>query len=184
MKNDDRLTASLRQWGQAQATRYDLMVNKPRRTHALDRALDFAPGTRAIALKRLATRDGRSRREIMAAAACVPGLRFTPQWSSDPIPCSETHKRAPRESIADATARAGAMVDNGTPDELRWIDRALGKLALENRMWAMVVRAEFTTPGPQTKKAARVQYEYGGELSLRQYRRALRRALDWLGGVR
>jgi hypothetical protein len=75
------------------------------------------------------------------------------------------------------------MVDNGTPDELRWIDRALAQLSRQCKAWEIVVRMEFTTPGKQQQKAARAQYEYDGKLSLSQYRRALRRALDWLDGA-
>ena len=49
---------------------------------------------------------------------------------------------------------------------------------------SMVLREEFTGTGTQRMKAGRVARAYGGELTLRQYRAELQRALDWMGGKR
>lgn len=70
----------------------------------------------------------------------------------------------------------------GVPDELRWIDRALAQLSRETPMRALILREEFCGVGTHRMKAARIEHQYGGTLTVRQYRYELQRALDWMRG--
>ena len=142
--------------------------------------------TRAKAQKRLMGRDGISRRMAMGVAAGrvvtnprgeVVGVLPVPIWACDPVPCKNRGSFGGSE--APITAQSVAWVDP-IPDDLHWIDRALAQLERVNRMRAQILREEFMGTGTQTMKARRVAEEYGGELTVWQYRKELGKALAFL----
>ena len=163
----------LQRWGEFQADRY----HRPKPSedgpgaHPLARAREFAPGTRERAAKLLAGRDGRSRRAIMGAAA---GTGISPQWASDPIPCTETRTPGPPM----------ASFDKGVPADYAWVEPMLGRLARTCPVQAAVVRAEFTMQASQRAKAQHVSREAGITVSKWQYRRYLALGLAFVMGNR
>lgn len=172
------LRSDLKRWGEARAYRYERKDAGP---HVLSRAREFAPGTAERALRQLLGRDGRGRRTLMGAAAG----RFTkarkpipvPMWACDPVPSRDDCRGGGFDS--PLTPQSVAWVDP-MPDELHWIDQALTELARVNLMRMLVLREEFSGHGTQRTKAERVAEEYGGELTVWQYRRELVKALAFL----
>lgn len=161
----------LQRWGEFQAERY----SRPQASddapgsHPLARAREFAPETRERAARLLAGRDGRSRLSIMGAAA---GTGISPQWASDPIPCTET--RTPGPPLA--------QFDRGIPADYRWIEKAIASLARTNPVRAAVLRFEFQVKVSQAVKARMVSEETGVGLSKWQYRRELALGMAYLEG--
>jgi hypothetical protein len=172
MKLDD-LRLALRQWGIATANRY-CMTRSDRTEHMLDKAREMAPGTKENALRALVGRDGRDRRRLMAAGTGVDSMRLLPWWAADPIPASNDAQR-PHD-------RAEIAFDQGIPDELMWVERAVAQLTRQYPLRGLVVRTEYTISTSQESKARMVREEYGGSLTLRQYRLELHRSWDWLAG--
>jgi hypothetical protein len=72
--------------------------------------------------------------------------------------------------------------DMGIPDDLRWVERALAELERAHPLRALILRTEYTVSASQAVKARMVAEQYGGTLSVWQYRRELQRATDWIGG--
>lgn len=173
MRNDDPLTEQLRRWGHAQVNRFALS-RADRSAHVLDKVRDHAPLTRKRALQDLVGRDGESRRRFMAARSGVQGMQILPTWAVDPI-------RAANDASHPQDLPEIA-VDVGIPDELRWVDRALASMARQYPLRALIVRTEFTVSASQAVKARMVAEQYGGELSIWQYRRELQRGIDFVGG--
>lgn len=173
MRNTDPLTEELRRWGHAQVNRFALS-RADRSAHVLERARDMAPKTPERAMRDLVARDGTDRRRLMAAGSGVKGLRIVPLWAADPIRAANDADR-PHDNPEIA-------VDVGVPDELRWIDRALASMERQHPLRALIVRTEFTVPASQAVKARMVAEQYGGSLTLRQYRYELAKALDWTRG--
>lgn len=168
------LNDQLKRWGAATVNRFALHRDGPSAgDNVLAKTFKVANGKKLD--RELLKRDGSSRRAIMAARTGVPGLSVVPKWSCDPIRASNDADY-PHE-------RAAVCVDVGIPDDLRWIDRALSQMSRQHAIRAMIVREEFTGQGTQRMKAMRVQRAYGGQLSVRQYRYELQRALDWLRGA-
>ena len=132
--------------------------------HPLEAAVEAA---RVVTV---ATRGSLARRRMMAAGAGVPGMRVVPEWACDPVPC---------RNDADPP-RAITVVDAGTPDDLRWIDRALAEVRRQSPIRALILRTQFAEVGTQERKARLVAEQYGGKLSVHQYRRELARGLDWI----
>ena len=167
------LTTELRRWGEHAAVRYqrDAPDESAPGAHPLDRARDFAPGTRERAAKLLAGRDGRSRRVIQGRAA---GLVVSPVWATDPIPCTETRTPGPPM----------AQFDRGVPPEYRWVDRAIAAISRTNPVRAAVLRYEFQVQVSQGVKARMVSEETGVGLSRWQYRRELALGLAYLDALR
>ena len=99
-----------------------------------------------------------------------------PLWDVSPIR-SANDADQPRENPE-------IVVDTGTPDKLRWVDRAMASMRWEYPLRALIVRTEFTVLASQAVKARMVAEECVGTLSVRQYRRELQRAVDWIGGAR
>ncbi len=99
---------------------------------------------------------------------------MVPMWAADPIRASNDADH-PHDNPEIA-------VDVGVPDELRWIDRALASMERQYPVRALIVRTEFTVPASQAVKARMVAEQYGGVLTLRQYRYELAKATDWLRG--
>ncbi|MET4727789.1 hypothetical protein ABIE09_001593 [Lysobacter enzymogenes] len=124
---------------------------------------------------------GRSRRRLMARQfyderSGAQILEIVPTWACDPMP-ARNDAGPPRDLIPLQGA-----VDAGSPDHLRWIDRAVSELSRSTPVRAMVLRHEFCESGTQVEKAAAVEALYGGRFSVWQYRRELQRAMDFLGG--
>ena len=165
------LKLDLQRWGEHQAARYS---RDPERddapgTHPLARAREFAPETRERAARLLAGRDGRSRRSIMGDKA---GTGISPQWASDPIPCTET--RTPGPPLA--------QFDRGIPSDYRWIEKAIASLSRSHPVRAAVLRYEFQVKVSQAVKARMVSEETGVGLSKWQYRRELALGMAYLEG--
>lgn len=165
------LKDQLRRWGNARKAYIAVKLDgKGHFTHQLEKAMSVAPGTRERAERQLLGRDGRSRRRYMAAAAGC-GMRAVPMWACDPVP-AKNDAGPPRD------IHAAIMPE--IPDELRWIDRALSRIAMKWPMRAEILREEFEGSGTQADKARRMADQYGGKLSLDQYKRELRRGLECL----
>ncbi|AVJ32735.1 hypothetical protein CLM74_08100 [Stenotrophomonas sp. MYb57] len=64
--------------------------------------------------------------------------------------------------MVSRSATAAVMV--GSPDEYRWIDRALSDLYRQNMVRALVVLEEFTGRGSQAKRAEAVAKKLGGSV--------------------
>lgn len=172
-KTQDPLIEELRRWGIAQANRY-AYSRGDRTVHVLQQVREHAPGTTERALRQLVGRDGRSRRQFMAERSGVQGMRILPVWAVDPVrAANDADKPHDNPEIA---------VDVGIPDDLRWVDRALASMARQYPLRALIVRTEYTVAASQAAKACMVRDQYGGSLTLRQYRYELARALDWVRG--
>ncbi|MBB3856770.1 hypothetical protein FHY29_002143 [Xanthomonas arboricola] len=174
-RNEDPLLAELRRWGYAHANRYTLS-RADRSRHVLENAKDYAPKTVEQAFCELVERDGRQRRRFMAERAGLTALGEIPAWAVDPVRARNDADR-PHDNPEVA-------VDIGIPDDLRWIDRALASMSRQFPLRVLVVRTEFTVAASQAVKARMVAEQYGGALSVRQYRYELGRATDWLSGTR
>ncbi|WP_313642140.1 hypothetical protein [Stenotrophomonas sp.] len=173
MRNDDPMVQALRAWGHAQANRYALS-HADRSVHVLDKARDFAPGTKERALRDLVGRDGTERRRFMARRSGVDAMHILPTWAVDPIRATNNADR-PHDNPEIA-------VDVGIPDNLRWVESALVAMERQNLLRALIVRTEYTVAASQAVKARMVAEKYGGSLTLRQYRYELGRSLDLLRG--
>ncbi len=173
MRNDDPLTEQLRRWGHAQVNRFALS-RADRSVHVLDKVRDHAPLTRERAARELVGRDGAERRRFMAARAGVQGMSMLPMWAVSPIR-SANDADHPHDNPEIA-------VDTGTPDELRWVDRAMASMHRQYPLRAAILRTEFTVSASQAVKARMVAEQYGGTLTLRQYRYELSKATDWFRG--
>lgn len=174
MRNEDPTVQALRAWGHAQATRYALS-RADRSVHVLDKARDFAPGTKERALRDLVGRDGISRRRFMGQRCGVDAMHILPTWAVDPIRSTNDADR-PHDN-------AEIAVDQGIPDNLRWVESALVAMERQNLLRAMVLRTEYTVSASQAVKARMVAEAYGGVFTLRQYRYELGKGIDLFRGV-
>ncbi|MBD9376182.1 hypothetical protein [Pseudoxanthomonas sp. PXM04] len=164
---------SLKAWGAATVNRY-CYSRTDRSVHVLDQARDMAPGTAEKALQALAGRDGTDRRRLMARATGIKGLHVVPQWAAEPV-------RATNDAGRPCDLPEIAF-DQGIPDHLLWLDRAISQLARQSPLRELIVRTEYTVQASQAVKARMVQEKYGGQLSKWMYRRELERAMEWLDG--
>ena len=173
MRNNHPLTEQLHRWGHAQVNRFALS-RADRSVHVLDKVREHAPLTRDRTLQDLMGRDGESRRRFMAARSGVQGMQILPTWAVDPVRAANDADH-PHDN-------AEIAVDTGTPDELRWVDRAVASMHRQYPLRALIVRTEFTVSASQAVKARMVAEQYGGALSIWQYRRELLRGVDFMGG--
>lgn len=173
MRNEDPMVQALRAWGHAQANRYALS-HADRSVHVLDKARDFAPGTKERALRDLVGRDGTERRRFMARRSGVDAMHILPTWAVDPIRSTNNADR-PHDNPEIA-------VDVGIPDNLRWVESAIAAMMRQNPLRGLIVHTEYTVAASQAVKARMVAEKYGGSLTLRQYRYELGRSLDLLRG--
>jgi len=173
MRNEDPMVQALRAWGHAQANRYALS-HADRSVHVLDKARDFAPGTKERALRDLVGRDGSGRRQFMARRSGVDAMHILPTWAVDPVR-STNDADQPHDNPEIA-------VDVGIPDNLRWVESALVAMERQNLLRALIVRTEYAVAASQAVKARMVAEKYGGALSVWQYRRELQHGVNWLQG--
>jgi hypothetical protein len=172
MQADD-MRKCLKEWGLATANRY-CVTRADRSVHMLEQARDMAPGTTEKALRQLVGRDGTARRKQMAKVAEIPKMAVVPMWAAEPIRAANDADH-PHE-------RAEIAVDVGIPDGLMWVERAVAQLGRSYPLRAQVIRAEYTISASQAVKVRMVQEQFGGRLTLRQYRTELARALEWFVG--
>ena len=166
------LRDQMKRWGHArQAYIAVLLDGHSAGNHMLEQARTLAPGTRERAERQLLGRDGTDRRTRMAEAVGIKGMRVVPMWSCDPVPA---------HNDASPPCDIRAVIEPAIPDELRWIDRALAVMARRWPIREAIVREEFTGSGTQRMKARRVELSYGGTISIHQYKRELRRGLEFL----
>jgi len=127
---------------------------------------------------RLAGRDGRARRKLMANAINeglpkgVTRISVAPQWSCDPVRCTPTRTSGP----------VTAVVDVGVPKHLQWVEDAMMQLYRQNTRRGLVLRIEYTGFGFQSDKAIQVGAALGETMTVRQYRMELDKAREWLRG--
>jgi hypothetical protein len=170
---ENMLTEQLKRWGYYTVNRIALNDDGPSAGDSvLAKKRNEAPGTKENFERELVGRGGEERRRYMARKSGVPSMSIAPLWSCDPVP-ARNDAGIPRE-----TGRA--LVELDIPEDLRWIDRALSEMARRHPLREKVVREHFCGVGSHEKKAAAVRSQYGGRLSVWQYRRELQRAYDWL----
>ena len=139
--------------------------------HILQRAKDFAPGTRERAAQRLIGRDGISRRTYMARDLAACGVKAVPMAYVDPVPGKTSHHAGPRERIADSI-----------PPHLSRVYYAAQELYRIDTLRGLVLRQEYCGYGPQAEKAERVSVAVGSRIGLRVYRESLAHAKGWMHG--
>jgi len=137
--------------------------------HVLQRARDFAPGTREKAAAQLVGRDGGERRRHMARDLGDCGVRIVPQAYVDPVAGKATHKATPSE-------RAGDSI----PPRLKAVHDAALALYRADTLAGLALRQEYCAYGSQGTKAYRVSEAIGKKVGIRVYREALARGLGWV----
>ena len=155
----DGLEELLRAWGDALVCREEgIARTSGGRTHALDRARDFAPGRHYLAA--IIGRDGTDRRMFMAAA--MGQARPVPMWAVDPVPCTASRPSPGRSYAA------------GLPDHLRPLNDAIRALHRFDPLAAQALRQQNAGRGCQDDMAARLG------VSKRTFRSALTRGRNVL----
>lgn len=172
------LKEQLKHWGHYQEHRFCAPLDPEdvpsKAEHPLARAQQFAPGAKRERVPLL--RDGHDRRMLMGAAAGRlsrhGAVLPVAKWAVDPIPCSESR------SMVSRSPTAAVMV--GSPEEYRWIDRALSDLYRQNMVRALVVLEEFTGRGSQAQRAAAVAKKLGAAFTKWQYRKELDKGMAFM----
>lgn len=160
----------LRAWGHATVNRFAL-TRADRSRHVLSNLRDLPAARRKPEAEReLVKRDGSARREYMATGLKKCGLTRVPLWACDPVPARNDADR-PHDNPE-------AAVDQGIPDDLRWIDSSVAAITRQNPLRGLVVRTEFTVSASQKTKARMVAETYGGKFTKDMYRRELDAAID------
>jgi hypothetical protein len=139
--------------------------------HALQRARDYAPGTKEKAMARLVDRDGRDRRRLLARDLAGCGVRIVPKDYVDPVPGKTTHKATPSERVGDSI-----------PPRLRAVHDSALELYRVDKIAGLVLRQEYCAYGSQGAKTYRVGEAMGKKIGLRIYRESLARAKGWMLG--
>lgn len=99
-------------------------------------------------------------------------MDIVPMWACDPIRAANDADH-PHE-------RPEIAVDQGIPDDLRWVEQMVAQMGRQFPLRALVVTTEYTVSASQAVKANMVQDLYGGKLTVWMYRRELERALEWI----
>lgn len=137
--------------------------------HVLQRARDFAPGTRERAAVQLIGRDGGDRRRHMARDLKPCGVRVVPKDYVDPVAGKTTHKAGPRERLGDSI-----------PERLKAVHQAAMELYRVDTLAGLALRQEYCAYGSQSRKAERVSLAMGSKIGVRVYREALAKAMGWM----
>lgn len=174
MQRED-VKEALRAWGHATVNRFAL-CGSDRSRNVLHSNLRDLPGRKhkPVEERELVKRDGTSRRERMAASAnaLAKGLKLkaVPMWACDPVPARNDASR-PHDNPEVA-------VDQGIPDDLRWVDAAVRGIERQNKLRGLVVRTEYTVSASQKVKAHMVAETYGGKFTKDMYRAELDKAIE------
>lgn len=168
--NMQELDNLLREWG-GLSKYVEERGEKPTDFHALARALDYAPGTRARAAIRLAGRDGRDRRKLMARELVACGVRLVPQDYVDPV--------RGKENRGGGGGNGGRARDT-TPPHLKPVQEAALALYRIDTLRGLVLRQEYCGYGCQSEKADKVGLAIGSPVGLRVYRESLAHAKGWM----
>ena len=172
------LKEQLKHWGHYQEHQYCAPLDPEdlpsKADHPLARAQQFASGAKQG--RAPLPRDGHDRRMLMGAAAGRASRNGAvlpvAQWAGGPSPCSETR------AMVSRSPAAAVMV--GSPEEYRWVDRALSDLYRQNMVRALVVLEEFTGRGSQASRAEVVAKKLGGAFTKWQYRKELDKGMAFL----
>jgi hypothetical protein len=167
--NMDELEDLLRQWG-ALSKYTEQRKEGANDFHALARALDYAPGTRARAAVRLVGRDGQDRRRLMARELATCGVRMVPMDYVDPVRASANH----------GGGGGSARAVNTTPMHLRPVQQAALDLYRIDTLRGLCLNFEYCGYGCQSDKAERVGVALGSPVGLRLYREGLAHAKGWM----
>jgi hypothetical protein len=167
---DNELEELLRQWG-ALSKYTEARKEGASDFHALQRAREFAPGTRARAAMRLVGRDGHDRRKLMARELGACGVRLVPMDYVDPVKGSDSRKGG---GVSSCPAR------DDTPPHLRPVAAAALHLYRVDTLKGLCLRQEYCGYGSQSDKADRVSLAMESPVGLRMYREALAHARGWM----
>lgn len=142
--------------------------------HVLQRARDFAPGTREKAAAQLVGRDGSERRRMHARKIAEQSegkvrMEKVPMWAVDPVAGKTTRKATPPERIGDSI-----------PPRLKAVHAAALELYRVDKIAGLVLRQEYCAYGSQGTKAERVAVALEVPFGVRMYREALARAMGWM----
>ncbi len=137
--------------------------------HVLQRAREFAPGTRERAAVRLVGRDGGERRRLMAKELRACGVRVVPMAYVDPAAGKQTRKAGPASRPGDSI-----------PERLKAVHASALELYRANTLGGLVLRQEYCGYGSQVAKSERVTLVIGAPIGLRMYRETLARAKGWM----
>lgn len=168
---------ALRAWGHATVNRF-AFTKADRTTHVLSNLRDLTPQKPTAEDRELIKRDGRSRRLHMAGslrgnvkdAKGRIQMVYVPLWACDPVPARNDADR-PHDNPEVA-------VDQGIPDDLRWLEAAVIRIERQNPLRGLVLRTEFTVSASQKVKAHMVAETYGGKFSKDMYRSELEKAIE------
>lgn len=167
---DDELERVLGEWGALSKYQQEKDSGGGGDVHVLHRNRDFAPGTRARAVLRLAGRDGTSRRAYMARDLLECGVRMVPAAFVDPIPSPSTGRGG----------GGGGSSPQSVPAELRRVEAAALELYRNDKLCGLCLRHEYCGYGRQSDKADAVAHALGAQIGLRVYRESLARAKGWM----
>lgn len=168
MMTTDELECLLIEWG-ALSKYEEAREDGPTDFHVLQRAREFAPGTRERAAARLVGRDGGERRRLMARQLRACGIRVVPMDYVDPVAGTPTRKAAPMSRAA-----------HSIPERLRAVHDSAIELYRVDTLGGLVLRQEYCGYGSQHAKAERVTVAMSTPIGIRVYRESLARAKGWM----
>lgn len=172
--NDKQLDDLLREWGEESKYQRARLEDGGGVSdfHVLQRAREFAPGTRKKAAIKLIGRDGSDRRRFMARELGACGVRLVPMAFVDPA-----------FGGACGNNGGGGVSDgprNNLPAHLRPVEAASLELYRLDTLRGLVLRQEYCGYGRQDEKAIRVGEVLGAPVGLRVYRESLAMAKGWM----
>ncbi|QWF19286.1 hypothetical protein [Lysobacter capsici] len=172
---DELLHAWGRAYGERRGAEWD-EDRSPTGDSPTARGMQFAPGTREVATRRLSSLDraGFDRRALMhafAAAGADGAISLTPSWACDPVPARETrhrHTEAPRYSPLFTA-------------ELERVQDAWLALRRHDPLPAECLRVQYQVRGlTQLEKTDVVTANVNIATGLKRYRDELRTARTWM----
>lgn len=174
MQRND-IKADLKRWGDATVNRI-AVCHADRSSHQLARVAQDKQLPKARADRPLIERSGYTRRLRMAQSVNIAGVKCIPLWACDAIPARNDADRPHDNPVMS--------VDMGIPDDLLWVEHAICQMKRQHPLRALIVVTEYTIALTQPIKARMVAEQYGGALTVWQYRAELDRAMAWIGGAR